>query len=480
MARGYKTGMRTVVSVLSFFVFSIVFLGFAVFLLRSFAPELNSAYLEFDGQKVGGDLFGYRFDGEKRFDVKYTLGAFDDSLKSYNVSVAVNPKASDFNIVAGDDVYGYKALGDLTDSFPIDLHDDYFVVDFSVSMLEIVQNELGLSDGVSIFDEGGYLFDDYGYSPFESYFILSFSGLNKLINISFYSLTYFDDSDGDGFIDYWESLYGFDPYDDSDPVLTSDGDNDGLSVLDEYIYRTNPLLFDTDGDLVGDGDEILYRYDPLDASSPFSDIDSDGDGLSDLHELAFYNTNPKIADTDGDGYNDGWEIENGFNPLFFGSPFDIGDSDDDLMPDGWELAYGFNPYDASDAFGDYDGDGLSNFVEYFCGTNPTMADTDGDGYNDGWEYDYRYDYLDWDDPVPDADDDGDGLTNYEEYQYGTNPKSRDTDSDYLPDAWEILYGYDPCNDSERDVDTDGDGLEDWVEFGFGGDPSDPTFPPLDF
>jgi len=59
------------------------------------------------------------------------------------------------------------------------------------------------------------------------------------------------------------------------------------------------------------------------------------------------------------------------------------DDDNDGMPDTYELQYGFNPLDASDAAGDADNDGLlTNFEEYQLGTNPTKIDTDGDGISD--------------------------------------------------------------------------------------------------
>ena len=49
-------------------------------------------------------------------------------------------------------------------------------------------------------------------------------------------------------------------------------DNDGLSAHDEiFIHRTDPGLYDTDGDGVGDGAEVNARLNPLSR-------DSDGDG----------------------------------------------------------------------------------------------------------------------------------------------------------------------------------------------------------
>ncbi len=57
-----------------------------------------------------------------------------------------------------------------------------------------------------------------------------------------------------------------------------------------------------------------------------SDIDTDGDGLSDSFEIYLHSTDPGNADTDGDGISDGDEIQNGTNPLY-------ADSDGDGMGD---------------------------------------------------------------------------------------------------------------------------------------------------
>ena len=63
------------------------------------------------------------------------------------------------------------------------------------------------------------------------------------------------------------------------------------------------------------------------------------------------------------------------------------DSDDDGIADWWTQLYfghprGLEP-DYSRAADDPDGDGLTNFQEFQLGTDPLNADTDGDGMPDG-------------------------------------------------------------------------------------------------
>jgi hypothetical protein len=49
---------------------------------------------------------------------------------------------------------------------------------------------------------------------------------------------------------------------------------------------------------------------------------------------------------------------------------------------------------AADAALDPDGDGLTNYQESLCGSNPAVADTDGDGLSDGFEVTYNFNGLD--------------------------------------------------------------------------------------
>ena len=80
-------------------------------------------------------------------------------------------------------------------------------------------------------------------------------------------------------------------------------------------------------------------------------------------------------------------------------------------------------------------------------------DRDGDGLPDDFETKHGFDP---DDPADgDLDADGDGLTNREEFERGTAPRSADTDEDGVDDGTEVAEGLDPV-----DADSDDDGLTD--------------------
>ena len=73
------------------------------------------------------------------------------------------------------------------------------------------------------------------------------------------------------------------------------------------ICKEGVLVIDRDFDGLDNGIEDIY------GSSDYS-ADTDGDGLGDYEEVEVYKSDPILTDTDGDGFNDGSEVENGYNP----------------------------------------------------------------------------------------------------------------------------------------------------------------------
>jgi hypothetical protein len=327
-----------------------------------------------------------------------------------------------------------------------------------------------------------------------------------------------DDTDGDGLLDqievtgvYFNIVGTPDPNDpDSDDDGLCDGNNtvDGVCVAGEDVNEngtdsdadllpegeTSPLVADTDGDRVNDGDERLAATDPF-------DIDTDDDGLTDGRERTL-GTDPLLADTDEDGVSDGVEVLStaGRAPS---DPRDD-DSDDDGLDDGDDRSAGgspVNPDSDGDGLGDAqefalgtglqdrdsDDDGLDDALEVTIGTNPLNPDSDGDFLRDGDERRLATDPADADsddDGIVDGDDaepgvadtDRDGLSNGIEAVLGTDVDNADTDDDGLRDDDEA--DRDSDNDGiidAREADDDGDGiptrLEDTGDFDGDGRPN---------
>lgn len=140
-----------------------------------------------------------------------------------------------------------------------------------------------------------------------------------------------EDSDSDGLINYFESIYKTD-------FTDADSDDDDLTDYEEIILcGTNPLLFDTDGDGIWDGDEDydkdgLNTREELKRETKIWFDDSDGDGLSDGDEVNIYFTNPLDEDSDNDDLWDGIEINIGTSPT-------LEDSDYNGVLDSKEIIY---------------------------------------------------------------------------------------------------------------------------------------------
>lgn len=168
-----------------------------------------------------------------------------------------------------------------------------------------------------------------------------------------WSFTIMLDEDEDGMWDQWELEYGFDQTDSTDAA--EDADEDGLTNVQEFVLKSNPRNYDTDGDGVDDGWEQTH-------SSAF--IQGQEDGLSLLKYDAYDRT---VGGIPAIWWYTWWTYCN--------------DHTDAAVI---ALKDNFIPSTANAAL-DVDADGLTSAQEYQNSTDPTASSSD-----DFW-VEYTYD-----------------------------------------------------------------------------------------
>ena len=162
---------------------------------------------------------------------------------------------------------------------------------------------------------------------------------------------------------------------------TRDWDRDGVANTLEATASTDPYLKDTDSDGVEDGVERALGFNPLSASEPVATTDSDNDLLPDANDTA-----PANADRDHDGHPDGLEVALGTDPDSAASSPTVGDYDGDGhadFPDAVQLmslalAKLTWPQNTEDRATDLDRDGRPTAVDavilfnYYLGNLPML------------------------------------------------------------------------------------------------------------
>jgi hypothetical protein len=145
-----------------------------------------------------------------------------------------------------------------------------------------------------------------------------------------------------------------------DPWEGEDANRDGwVTRNDDFTNNeTNPLLFDSDGDELGDGDEI----------KPY-DIKEDN-----ITNPKNYDSNPLKRDTDGDDLSDNLEVL-GWNVFVYWEATN-------------EVIEGHDTIYSDPGQSDTDNDGLNDFDEFAQVSNPQISDTDRDGWDDYNEVKY--------------------------------------------------------------------------------------------
>ncbi|MFH1667762.1 MAG: hypothetical protein ABH884_01925 [Candidatus Komeilibacteria bacterium] len=98
----------------------------------------------------------------------------------------------------------------------------------------------------------------------------------------------------------------------SDPTLPDLG-APVTNNIDENQDQIDQPAEIIDSNIDSDGDGLTDKQETVIGTDPFNP-DSDEDGLFDNEEVVLYETDPLNQDTDGDTYLDGDEVKNGYNP----------------------------------------------------------------------------------------------------------------------------------------------------------------------
>ncbi|MDD5676706.1 MAG: hypothetical protein PHW60_01785 [Kiritimatiellae bacterium] len=267
-----------------------------------------------------------------------------------------------------------------------------------------------------VFLNGSMVATNLGLAPFagNQFTAMTIEGLYGFADRTMVSLTFplEVDPDNDGMPDWWEIKY----FGNLNQGADGDYDNDGLINIDEYRYGTDPANPDTDGDEYSDMIEVKWGTNPTDASSYPCSMISGEVSYGGPQTGAIY----VVATTNG--------AMSGIKRL----------------------------------------QTLSQLGAYACTNLPALRaywiqawrDSNGNADNDFWEAQGMTvinpvylvgDVMNANIVLADPDSDGDGLPDWLEMIYGTDPYDTDTDGDGLSDKWEIDHGFDPLDENDANA-----------------------------
>lgn len=326
--------------------------------------------------------------------------------------------------------------------------DDRFDADLDgvINMLDLDSDNDGIPDVV---EAGGV--DQNGDGKIDNFADADGDGLSDQVDASLAGAYNsgvglgLKDTDGDGVANQFDLDSDNDGIPDVREVGGADTDNNGMidgftdankDGISDNILLTNALLR-TGADINGDGRADSYPYHNMDKDkfpNPY-DLDSDGDGITDVLEAG-------LADLDFNGIVDGPRNAKGWAISVASLPsLNLMNSDGDPYPDYLDI--------------DSDNDGITDHIEgpsTFDYKMPSGVDADNDGIDDAIDKSLGT----WGgNGVFPIDTDGDYTPDY---------RDLDTDGDGYPDIKEGHdYNFNGIFDETTTllgVDTDGDGLDD--------------------
>ncbi|WP_444923582.1 hypothetical protein ACJJH9_18055 [Microbulbifer sp. DLAB2-AF] len=289
------------------------------------------------------------------------------------------------------------------------------------------------------------------------------------------------DSDSDGMPDFWEVANNLDPLV-NDTLL--DADEDGVSNYAEYLFGTNPQdKLDLPIEFGFEAGEFMPWYWAHSGSQGWS-VDTENPYAGTYAIKSGDITHNQISSTEV-------SVNTPDGEIFFYLSGSSENSDrlnfyiDDELKGTW---FGEFPYErvifpvtagVHNFKWEYTKDGSrdtgSDAVWIDDIYIPGPIDEDADGIKDSWEYIY-FGGLDHDMSL---DSDGDGLTDEDEGLLEIDPSTSDSDSDGMPDFWEVANNLDPLvNDTLLDADEDG--VSNYAEYLFGTNPQDKLDLPIEF
>jgi outer membrane protein assembly factor BamB len=224
--------------------------------------------------------------------------------------------------------------------------------------------------------------------------------------------------------DFWKSPSSVSDFW-SSPSLADLDNDEKLEVViggtsDRYIHALN----------IEDGSVLWRYYQNTGTYSTPSIADINGDGRL---EMLIGNWANKLLSLHGENGNLNWEyeVDNGI----VSSPI-VGDINNDFKVD---IVFG-----------------CQNGMLYALTTEKNIGRIEWQALS-GITFDRPKNYLD-------VDQDNDFLSDVPESILKTDLINNDTDTDEIPDGWEVFYGLDPLNSSDSALDIDQDGLNNSQEY----------------